>query len=395
MININKIPKDFRSLVPYFLKRFLVRMYIRWNMRHSPGSQDEPRISFASILPLQGSFIRGGKVKLTYLRKKFGEYNTGYNILYLVSSALPGFADIWAEEAERKGVKIVWNQNGVGYPAWTTEWQKINNSMKPITKADYVIYQSEFCRRDADRYVSPFVGPYTILNNCIDTDKKKPAVLPLPLSPIRLLVTGTHMTREKVIVPLEAMRLLLDRGYNTLLEVYGPSEWPNAEAEIAEKITDLNLKDKVAIHGKYLQDESGEIYQRGHILIHVKYMDPSPTTPLSAMAAGLPVIGSGSGGMVELVSPEAGILIDVPDSRDKLYYPRAEEVAEAVERIMKEWPTWSRMAREHAVKNFSVEKWVDIHERIFNKLLQNSGRSTDNIGDNAGIQRREIPSRGY
>lgn len=368
-MNINRIPKNIRAVVPYSIKRFLVRMYVRFNMRKSPGSLDVPRISFASILPFQGSFIRGGKVKLTHLRKAFGEYTTGYNILYLVSSTLPGFADIWVEEAKRKGVKIVWNQNGVGYPAWTPIWEKINSAMKPIVRSDYVIYQSDFCHKECNEMVAEFNGPHTVLTNCVDTDKAVPAEIPPKLDPLNLLITGTHMTPEKVLLPMEAMRILIDRGMNIRMLVYGPSEWPNAELDIEKKIQELRLDGLVEVHGKYLHDDSAAIYQRGHIFLHVKYMDPSPNTVLSAMSAGLPVVGSKSGGTVELVPPNAGILLEVPTSRDTLFYPTPIEVADAIQAISSDWPSWSKQARKYAVEEFSVEHWITEHEAIFNKIL--------------------------
>lgn len=370
---IHKIPKFIRSLVPYGLKRFLVRIYIRWLLRGSPGKFDKPRLSFAGILPPEGSFIRGGKVKLTYLRKRFGEYNQRFNILYLVSSTLPGFADIWVEEAKRRGIKIVWNQNGVGYPAWTPLWEKVNASMKPIEQADFVIYQSEFCREEADEIVARFTGPQTVINNCIDTSIIIPADPPLPLIPVRLLITGTHMTPEKVMVPLEATRKLLDRGFDVTLDIYGPGEWPDAEKDIENKIAELKLEKIARQHGKYLQKDSAKIYQSGHILIYIKYMDPSPTSVLSGISAGLPVIGSKSGGVTELIPPSVGILLEVPDSREKLFYPSAEAVAQAVEKIIPEWATWSREAREHAVRNFDDKNWLDAHEKVFEQVLKNHG----------------------
>jgi len=287
----------------------------------------------------------------------------------LVSSTLPGFADIWVEEAKRRGIKIVWNQNGVGYPAWTPIWKKINDGMKPIVKSDYVVYQSDFCRKECDEMVAKFIGPYTILTNCVDTDKAVPAKPLLKLDPINLLITGTHMTPEKVLLPLEAMKILVDKGVNVRMLVYGPSEWPNAESDIKNKIEELKLNGKVEIHGKYLHDDSASIYQKGHIFLHVKYMDPSPNTVLSAMSAGLPVVGSKSGGTIELVPLNTGILLEVPSSRDTLYYPSPIDVAGAIETISKDWPNWSKNARNHAVKEFSVENWLRVHETIFNKIL--------------------------
>ncbi len=370
-MNINRIPKRIRALVPYKIKRLFVRLYVRYALIGCPGKADKPRISFAEILPKEGEFIRGGKVKLTYLRKKFGEYKKKFNILYLVSSTLPGFADIWVDEAKRKGVKIVWNQNGVGNPSWTDDWKKVNDTMKPIINADHVIYQSEFCKVECDDLVFKYGGPHSIIYNCVDTDSSKPANPRLPLEPIRLLVTGTAMTSEKIFLPLEATRILLNKGVNVKLSIHGPAEWPNAKEETENKINSLNLEDFVEQHGKYKRDESAGIYQSGHIYLHLKYMDPSPNTVLSAMSAGLPVIASKSGGTAEIIDQKAGILLEVPLSRQKLHYPSPESVADAIEKISKDYINFSNNARECAIKNFSVLEWTKNHEEIFTNVLRN------------------------
>ena len=71
-----------------------------------------------------------------------------------------------------------------------------------------------------------------------------------------------------------------------------------------------------------------------YILFHIKYKDPCPTVPIEAMSWGVPVIGSLSGGMPELVSDEGGVQLEVPDVWDKMCYPEPEEMVEAVVNIM-------------------------------------------------------------
>jgi glycosyltransferase involved in cell wall biosynthesis len=368
-MNINKIPKGIRRIVPYPLKRFGVRLYVRYMMRGCPGTPDKPRISFAEILPPEGSFIRGGKVKLTHLRKKFGEYKRGFNILYLVSSTLPGFADIWVDEAKRKGVKVVWNQNGVGCPAWTPIWEKVNRSMTPIKDADYIAYQSAFAKEGADLWVTKSPSPWTIITNCCDINEFKPATPPIPASPLRLHIMGTHMTPEKVMIPLKALHLLVQKGLDVHLNIFGPCEWPGAEAELAKSIKEFNLEGRIKRHGKFLQPEAPDLYRQGHIFLHLKHMDSSPTAILEAMSSGLPVVGSKSGGLVEWIPETAGILLEVPISWEKLYYPEPQAVADAVEKISLDWPAWSAGARANALAHFGVDDWVSAHATLFNHVL--------------------------
>ena len=51
--------------------------------------------------------------------------------------------------------------------------------------------------------------------------------------------------------------------------------------------------------------------------------------PIEAMSCGVPVIGSLSGGMQELVSDEGGVLLDVPDHWDRMCYPEVDEMVDA------------------------------------------------------------------
>ena len=84
-----------------------------------------------------------------------------------MSSALPPNAAILARWVKSKGVKVVLNQNGVGYPAWTTDHQSINSELSVVLSlADLVIYQSQFCKDAADHFVGEVSSPWTILFNC-------------------------------------------------------------------------------------------------------------------------------------------------------------------------------------------------------------------------------------
>ena len=93
--------------------------------------------------------------------------------------------------------------------------------------------------------------------------------------------------------------------------------------------------------------------------------------PIEAMACGVPVIGSASGGMPELVAPDAGVLIEVPESWEENHWPAPTAMADAVEAIMRRLaatiaPPRARTAEAH----FSKEGWVAKHRRVFHELTR-------------------------
>lgn len=354
------------------LKRFLIWVYVSVAGLTRRFAGYSIALSLGWVLPRTGGFVRGGKVKLTHLRWRFGDRRWGFNILYIVSSGMPSNPNVWVRILRAAGVKIVWNQNGVAYPGWagdTARVERINRPMRLLEDADFVIYQSEFCKKSADRWVIPAVSPYEIVPNSVDTEAYSPAAEPLTSSPLRLLVMGSHMTPEKILVPLEALRLLRDGGMDIRLSIVGPYEWPDAHRQVADAITRLELGDAVDFHGRFLQSEAPDLYRRHHIFIHLKYMDPCPTAVIEAMACGLPVIGSASGGMPELVSADAGILLKVPEDWNALHYPSSQEVADAARSIITDFPRFRGGARTNAVSRFDVIRWLNTHERIFQKLL--------------------------
>ena len=121
--------------------------------------------------PDAGGIIHGGRVKLIHLVQKYPEKKLLTNILYLVSSAVPKHAEVLIRYLKGKGAKLVWNQNGVAYPAWAGDDYEATNARlaRLLHMADYVIYQSDFCRLSADRYLGVSNVPHKVLYNPVDT----------------------------------------------------------------------------------------------------------------------------------------------------------------------------------------------------------------------------------
>lgn len=329
-------------------------------------------VSYADVQPRGAEdSVRSGRVKFLHLEEAFPASDGRFNVLYLVSSAQPRFVGELARWARARGVRVVWNQNGVAYPAWAgPAYARANaRTRTAMEAAHFVIYQSEFCRTSSDRYLGTAAVPWEILHNCVDTERFRPPVEPIPPEPWTLLVAGVHQQRDRVLSALETAALLKRRGAAIRFLLAGVPAWRNADADVSESIRRLGLEREVAVLGPYTQAEAPAIFRQAHVLLHPKYKDPSPTVPLEAMAAGVPVVGSRSGGMPELVGSDAGLLIDVPDSWDVMHVPSPGAMADAVTAIMTEWSTWNARARRRAEERFPKDAWIARHRQIFARVL--------------------------
>lgn len=332
-----------------------------------------PVLSFGPI-DLSG-IVRGGAVKLTGLDEAFEVDDRSCNILYLVSSAPPPHTQILIHHAKRNGVIVVWNQNGVAYPAWAGDQTENINTRLALgrDRADHVIYQSRFCRASAERWLGRTDQPCSIIENYVDTSVFQPLkrVNGNRRNVLRLLAAGTHYEKQRVLRVLETAAILRDHhGIHTELRLAGQLCWPGANDDVARAIEQHGLAGQIERIGMFSRQDAPGVFEQMDILLHLKYKDPCPTIVLEALACGLPVIGSNSGGLPELVSRECAVLIDIEDSWERMLTPDPQNLAAAVIKVNDNLSAMSEAAREHVVHHFTKQIWLARHRELFSQLLE-------------------------
>jgi glycosyltransferase involved in cell wall biosynthesis len=328
-----------------------------------------PAVNYGHLSPMKAGRPIGGQIKLIHLRKAFPECFDNFNLIYLVSSALPAQVEEIVKVAKSRGAKLVWNQNGVAYPGCYGDFYPwFNRRMAALrNQADFIINQSEFSRISAERYLGSSTSPSEILFNPVDTGVFCPRLEPLPDGPWHILAAGTSHALYRTKSALDTFRELLSRGHDVHLTIAGEFRWKDAEVQVREAMR--GLERRVTILPPFGQEDAPEIYRAVHLLLHTKYNDPCPTVPIEAMACGLPVVGTRSGGMPELVPNSCGILVPVERGweRDLPGDPKA--LADAVEQVMKNRPAMAGTARSHAVHSFGAQEWLCRHSMVFRRLL--------------------------
>jgi glycosyltransferase involved in cell wall biosynthesis len=317
----------------------------------------------------------GGIVKLQHLVQRFPNRPRRFNVLYLVSSRLPEAPEALAWWAKRSGARLVVNQNGVAYPAWHGPgWERVNQPMTALlAAADHVFYQSEFCRISADRFARTATAPSEILYNAVDINRFRPSHRAEDKRLV-LLLGGSQDQQYRVEAAVRTIAALRRRRVDAQLIITGRLRWlPDrhaCESETEALVRSLDLSDRVRLTGPYTQDEAPAIFQQADILLHTKYNDPCPTVVIEALASGLPVVYSRSGGAPELVGEHAGIGVAADLSWERDLPPDPEALADAVDRVRDGLDEYRQAARQRAIDCFDVRHWVDRHAEVFDRLVR-------------------------
>jgi glycosyltransferase involved in cell wall biosynthesis len=342
--------------------------------RAASAPRSAPRVSYGhEHIPGPDELAFGGLVKFQGLQPRFPNAPRDFNLLYLGSSSLPPDAVKLIELARSRGAPVVWNQNGVAYPAWAgADTDRINAPRSAgLHAAAHVLYQSAYCKLSSDAALGEPSCPWEVLHNPVDTQRFRPASgAPNGLV---VLLGGNQYERYRLETALRSFAVVAAGRPDARLLVTGSLSWSyDRDANLAETLglaARLGVADRIDFLGSYSQAEAPEVLRRAHLLLHTKVNDPCPTIVLEAMACGLPVVYSASGGVPELVGDAAGIGIETPVRWDEIDPPAPELFGAAVLEASERLPELGEAARARAVERFDVRPWIERHTELFEELL--------------------------
>jgi glycosyltransferase involved in cell wall biosynthesis len=275
---------------------------------------------------------------------------------------------------KRKNIPIVLNQNGVFYKAWYQgDWEQENKQMAvPYHLADYVFFQSEFCRRAANKFLGERQGASEVLYNAVDTTVYSPEIKRdrETEAPFTFLLTGrigNHLF-YRIESTLKGFSMAVNNGLNAKLIIAGGID-NKAYAQARALVESLNVKERVIFSGAYTQAQAPEIYRKADAYITTTHQDNCPNAVIEALSCGLPVVYSNTGGVPELVGNDAGIALECEESWGHSQVPEALNICNGMLEVVKNHKKMSVIARKRAVDKFDITHWVNRHKEIFEQQL--------------------------
>ena len=356
-----------KQIILYFYK-LIFNLYMKISYETKKGIKKKININYGGS---RSGNLGGGKVKIKRLKNNFPENIWRFNLIYLISNSVFLNEDT-IKFMKKKSIPIVLNQNGVFYPGWyDKDWKSKNKEMSIYYKyADYVFWQSNFCKKSANKFLGLRDGSGEVLYNAVDTDyflpKKRNKT-----NRFSFLMTGNFSEKSLYTIENTIQGLAFSRklGLDSDLYIAGWSEKPSTIFEIAKR---YNISKNIFYLGYYNQNEAPKIYQSADAFVSTKYLDPCPNSVIEALSCGLPVLYSASGGTPELVDSKSGIGLKVKESwTDKNIIPNPKKLGEGMVKIYENHNFFKQNARNTAIKRFDIKNWIGKHKEIFEKLLNN------------------------
>jgi glycosyltransferase involved in cell wall biosynthesis len=345
------------------LWKFFINFIVALNLKFLKKRRNSPKVFFSGALPGH----RGGpRVKVSRLRERFRQRPLGFDVLYVLSN-YPYLSVRSVELCRRSNTPIVLNQNGVHFPGWFGQDFALANSQNKLIyeNSAYVFWQSLFAREGARLFLSPYDPPGEILYNAVDLNFYKPTDERKSKNSFRLLVAGkfTPDTFYQVRAALHGISLCPPKERFELI-VAGLSNSQKILTQIL--CSDLGLTNSVQLLGPFEQSKAPELMSSVDCYLALKHMDTCPNLVIEALASGVPVIYSNSGGTPELVGSEAGIPLQVDKDWDCApIAPNIELIAEAIQEVRWVKDKMGKAARERAEGMFDISYWYLRHAEIF------------------------------
>lgn len=122
--------------------------------------------------------------------------------------------------------------------------------------------------------------------------------------PFKLLFVGRLHPSKGPDVALDALAVVLSRGCDAELIIVGEADNPEYEAALKRQAHNLGVSSRVSWRGKLDRELLPEVYRSADLLLFVSRLmhEGQGLTYLEAMASGIPVVASPSGGAREFLT---------------------------------------------------------------------------------------------
>lgn len=255
---------------------------------------------------------------------------------------------------------------GSDVPGYSDRFVFLYKLITPIIKfiwhnADQVISNSEGLKELAKKTkTKKEIG---IIYNGIDTDHFKPEAKNIPQEKFIITPGASRVTDRKGLNYLvEAIAELAPKYPQIYLKIMGDG---NAREKLEQLVKNLKLEDKIKFLGHIPREKTVKYYQEADLFVLPSLNEGMSNAMLEALAVGLPIISTNTGGASELAADgQNGFIIKFKDSHNI-----AEKIEKLIldEELRKKMSLTSRALAEKMSWKSVAEKYFEEYKKITNK----------------------------
>ncbi len=308
---------------------------------------------------IQGWARQAGRIYLKYV-KQFGHPD----LILAHSVTWAGYAAYLINREHGTPYLIVEHRS---FLVWSTEEARkmVKSFHLPLFERAYgrckkLVLVSDSQKKGVESLVPSVVGKSMVIPNMIREDLFLPPAEPRQRNPFVFLWAGRLEAVKGVDLLLEAAKELADQSDQEFqVRLAGKG---SLREELERKAKKLGLTARVSFLGRLSREEMQEEMKGANCFVLPSRYEAFGVVLIEAMATGLPVIASRSGGPDAMVNTDNGLLID-PGSAGKL--------AGAMQDMMSHIDRYSaRAIREQTLQKYGPIPVMEQYGRLFLELLE-------------------------
>lgn len=257
---------------------------------------------------------KGELIKYSFKAYKFAKKLVKKNKYDLTHSffAIPcGVISYWLKK--KYNILYIVSLRGSDVPGYSERFEKLYKILIPIIhrvwhQATFVVTNSKGLTELAEK--SDPKQKFLEIFNGIDTNfyQQNQRTFVDKEKEFRILLASRLTKRKGFNYAVDAFAQLAKKYSHIRMQIAGGEG--NAMTELREQVDNLGLNDKIRFSGLYTKEESAEIYNWADVFVMPSINEGMSNNLLEAMASGLPVLMTPTGGAEELVRDgENGYLI--------------------------------------------------------------------------------------
>jgi len=251
---------------------------------------------------------------------------------------------------------------GADVPGYSERFSSLYVILRPLvrliwTHASFVVSNSQGLKNLATKTNQR--QEIIVIPNGIDTNQFQPRLETSSRdNNFKILCVSRITERKGIKYLIKATRYLPEKA---ILEIIGEG---NEKEKLDKLADDLKLEDRINFLGLDNHDDLPEIYSQADIFVLPSLNEGMSNTILEALASGLPIIATDTGGTKELLTDgKNGFIIKMKDSQD---------ISEKIKRLIINKDllvTMGRVSRKVA-ENFSWQKVADRYLELYKIIVK-------------------------